>query len=187
MTVRTRYAQVGLGIRSWVFSIAIANQHAERCELVGLCDNNPGRLEQRRRWAKKQGLDLPGYAAADFDQMIEQGRPDCVIVTPPDRDHAHYVCRAMELGCDVISEKPLTIDAPSLQRILDTQRETGRLVRVAFNYRYSPPRAQVKRLLAGGAIGDVLSVDFHWLLDTAHGADYFRRWHRNKRNSGGRR
>jgi len=28
-------------------------------------------------------------------------------------------------------------------------------------------------------------VDFHWLLDTRHGADYFRRWHRFKRNSGG--
>jgi hypothetical protein len=36
-----------------------------------------------------------------------------------------------------------------------------------------------------GIIGDILSVDFHWLLDTHHGADYFRRWHRNKENSGG--
>jgi predicted dehydrogenase len=36
-----------------------------------------------------------------------------------------------------------------------------------------------------GVIGNVLSVDFHWLLDTRHGADYFRRWHRNKKNSGG--
>ena len=36
-----------------------------------------------------------------------------------------------------------------------------------------------------GVIGNVVSVDFHWLLDTRHGADYFRRWHRNKRNSGG--
>ena len=36
-----------------------------------------------------------------------------------------------------------------------------------------------------GAIGDVLSVDFHWMLDTSHGADYFRRWHGEKENSGG--
>jgi hypothetical protein len=39
--------------------------------------------------------------------------------------------------------------------------------------------------LMSGIIGDVLSVDFHWLLDTFHGADYFRRWHGNKANSGG--
>ena len=36
-----------------------------------------------------------------------------------------------------------------------------------------------------GVIGNVVSVDFHWLLNTSHGADYFRRWHRNKENSGG--
>ena len=36
-----------------------------------------------------------------------------------------------------------------------------------------------------GAIGEVLSVDFHWMLNTHHGADYFRRWHSQKRFSGG--
>ena len=35
-----------------------------------------------------------------------------------------------------------------------------------------------------GAIGRPLSIDFHWLLDTRHGADYFRRWHRRRENSG---
>jgi|EP01046_Picozoa_sp_COSAG06_P080636 predicted dehydrogenase len=34
-------------------------------------------------------------------------------------------------------------------------------------------------------IGEIKSVHFEWLLDTIHGADYFRRWHRNKNNSGG--
>ena len=36
-----------------------------------------------------------------------------------------------------------------------------------------------------GAIGEIFSVHFEWLLDTQHGADYFRRWHRDKSNSGG--
>jgi len=182
---RTRYAQVGLGLRSWIFSLAIAREHSKVAELVGLCDINPGRLRQRLDWAESSGMPVRGYAVDCFDRMIDETRPDCVIVTPPDRDHAHYVCRAMELGCDVICEKPLTIDPDSLQRILDTRKSSGRRCRVAFNYRYSPYRAQVKQLLDSGAIGEVLSVDFHWLLDTRHGADYFRRWHRNKQNSGG--
>jgi predicted dehydrogenase len=91
----------------------------------------------------------------------------------------------MELGCDAITEKPLTTDEHKLQRIIDTQRKTGKKVTVTFNYRYSPSRTQVKDLLMSGLIGNVLSVDFNWLLDTSHGADYFRRWHRNKGNSGG--
>jgi predicted dehydrogenase len=43
----------------------------------------------------------------------------------------------------------------------------------------------VKELLSSGIIGDIKSIHFEWLLDTTHGADYFRRWHRDKRNSGG--
>jgi predicted dehydrogenase len=43
----------------------------------------------------------------------------------------------------------------------------------------------VKELLMSGEIGDILSVDFHWMLNTHHGADYFRRWHSQKKNSGG--
>jgi predicted dehydrogenase len=64
-------------------------------------------------------------------------------------------------------------------------KRSGRHIRVTFNYRYSPPRTQVKDILMSGEIGDVLSVDFTWLLNTVHGADYFRRWHSNKANSGG--
>jgi predicted dehydrogenase len=56
---------------------------------------------------------------------------------------------------------------------------------VTFNYRYSPRNREVRRLIADGAIGQVTSVHFEWLLDTVHGADYFRRWHRSKASSGG--
>ena len=106
-------------------------------------------------------------------------------MTTDDRDHDAYIVPALLAGADVVTEKPLTIDAPRLERILEAQRKSGRRLRVTFNYRYAPARAQVKELLASGAIGDVVSVDFEWLLDTVHGADYFRRWHRRKENSGG--
>jgi predicted dehydrogenase len=56
---------------------------------------------------------------------------------------------------------------------------------VGFNYRYSPPRTLLKQVLMSGITGHVKSVTFEWQLDTHHGADYFRRWHRNKENSGG--
>ena len=79
----------------------------------------------------------------------------------------------------------MTTDADKCAGILDAVRRTGNHVTVTFNYRFSPVHAQVRRLLADGAIGDVLSVHFEWLLDVHHGADYFRRWHRQKANSGG--
>jgi predicted dehydrogenase len=185
MTVKKRYAQVGLGGRSEMYSYALVEYFKDTSELVGLCDSNPGRLRERLRWAKKEGAAPRAYLPEQFDQMIAETHPDVVIVTSMDSTHDIYICRAMELGCDVITEKPMTIDSERCQRIIATQQQTGRKIQVTFNYRYSPPRTQVKDLLMSGIIGDIYSVDFHWLLDTYHGADYFRRWHRNKENSGG--
>ncbi len=185
MDRRTRTAQVGLGLRSWIFSHAIVNRFAEHAELVGLCDSNPGRLAQRVGWATANGLAVPGHPAHDFARMLDETRAERVIVTTPDWTHDAYITTAFERGCDVVTEKPLTIDAPRLQRILDARRATGKRCQVAFNYRYAPPRAQVKDLLDTGAIGAVRAVDFAWRLDTSHGADYFRRWHRRKERSGG--
>jgi predicted dehydrogenase len=106
-------------------------------------------------------------------------------VTTRDCFHDEFIVRGLNAGCNVITEKPMTTTAGKCQRIVDTVKRTGRSLRVTFNYRYSPPRTQVKRMLQDGIIGRVLSIEFKWLLDTRHGADYFRRWHRNKANSGG--
>ena len=186
MTQRTRYAIAGLGGRSNLFSEAILGTYRDSSMLVGLCDVNLGRLElARQRVEAESGAAVGAYGHADFDRMIAETRPDTVIVTTKDCTHDVYIVRAMELGCDVITEKPMTTDATKCRRILDVQQQTGQKITVTFNYRYAPPRTQVKELLMAGVIGNVVSVDFHWMLDTEHGADYFRRWHRNKVNSGG--
>jgi len=164
---------------------AIISDFKATAELTALCDCNEGRLRLSQAKAKQLGAEIKGYSAADFRKMIREQKPDCVIVTSKDNTHEKYICVAMEMGCDVITEKPMTIDEKKCRHILDTQKRTGQQCKVAFNYRYSPPRTQIKDLLMSGVIGEVLSVDFHWMLDIHHGADYFRRWHRNKKNSGG--
>jgi predicted dehydrogenase len=182
---RKRYAIVGTGARHAMYRDAILGQYKQYAQLVGLCDLNPGRAELSRRICKEAGEDVPTFRHTDFVQMIQQTKPDVVIVTTVDATHDQYIVAALENGCDVITEKPLTTTAQKCQRILDARKRTGRKVRVTFNYRYSPPRTQVKEILSSGQIGQVLSVDFHWLLNTHHGADYFRRWHSNKASSGG--
>ena len=183
---RRRYAIVGVGSRSQMFQDAIETQYSDFCELTAICDTNEGRLALARSRSTLNGQQPPrAYIASDFDRLVEHHRPDEVIVTTMDSTHDQYIVRAMELGCDVITEKPMTTHASKCQAIVDAQRQTGRQCRVTFNYRYSPPRTQVKQLLDSGLIGDVLSVDFNWLLNTHHGADYFRRWHSHKANSGG--
>lgn len=179
---RRRFALVGTGGRSRFYIDAIAGRFRDANELVALCDTNPGRLAL----AAKRAMGAPKTClAADFDTLLRETRPQTVIVTTPDATHDDYIVRALDAGCDVITEKPMTTTPAKAQRILDACKRNDRHVRVLFNYRYSPPRTQVKDLLMKGEIGDILSVDFHWLLNTEHGADYFRRWHSQKAISGG--
>ncbi len=181
-----RYAIVGTGSRSRMYQQAIQKDYTGFAELVGLCDVNEGRLALAQKRSRDYiGSAPPVFKADEFDRMITETRPDIVIVTTVDGFHHQYIIRSMELGCDVITEKPMTNTAEKCQQIIDTQQKTGRHCRVTFNYRYSPPRTQVKDLLMNDSIGEILSVDFHWMLNTFHGADYFRRWHSQKKFSGG--
>jgi predicted dehydrogenase len=78
----------------------------------------------------------------------------------------------------------MVVDEKQCQAVLDAEKRNGRNIIVTFNYRYAPKHQKIKELLLAGAIGRVTSVDFSWYLDTSHGADYFRRWHRLRAKSG---
>jgi predicted dehydrogenase len=180
------YALVGTGGRSGMFLESIARDYSASARMVALCDTNSTRMAYANSLLVKHGhAAVPTFKAEQFDQMVREAKPDVVIVCSIDRTHHHYIIRAMELGCDVITEKPMTIDTDKCQAIIDAVERTGRNLRVAFNYRYAPHHTKLRELVRDGVIGNVLSVHFEWLLNTQHGADYFRRWHRDKRNSGG--
>jgi len=166
---------------------ALCGTYAESNELVALCDNSPTRMAfHNSRLAHKFSTEpRPQYLASDFDRMIADTRPDAVIVTTVDGTHHHYIIRAMELGCDVLTEKPMTVLPEAARAIFDAIERTGHALRVTFNYRYASAYTRLRQLVMEGAVGTPRLVDFSWMLDTSHGADYFRRWHRQKQNSGG--
>ena len=177
---RLRLAIVGTGDRGTsAWGRPIVREYADVAQLVGLCDINA-----RRAQASRELIGTTAPAFSDFDRMVAETRPDAVIVTTVDATHWRYITRALELGKDVITEKPLCTDEAQCQAILDAQRRTGRRITVGFNARHDVDARKVKQLLLERCVGDVVSVDFHEYLDTSHGADYFRRWHHLKENSG---
>lgn len=193
----SRLALVGAGSRAGMYVEAVMGPHADTAVLVGIGDANPGRTGYYLALAARLNtLDAGNgdagvapapvaFDPAELTAFITDNSIDRVIITTPDHTHADYIVEALRAGADVVVEKPLTIDVDGCRRITAAIAETGRHVVVTFNYRYSPRNSALKEIIQGGVIGKVTSIDFSWVLDTVHGADYFRRWHREKKNSGG--
>lgn len=179
---RLRVALVGTGSRGTAtWGRDLVERYADHVQMVGLCDINPKRLQVGKQLI---GADLPMFEARDFDTLISETEPDLVIVTTTDAFHADYVVRAMELGCDALSEKPLATEADQCSRILETEAATGRHVLVGFNARHGRAAEEIKRVLNSGRLGRIISAEFQEYLDIDHGAQYFRRWHGKARYSG---
>ncbi len=177
---KMRYAMVGTGIRGiGMWGRDVAREYSDVVDFVGLCDINPGRLEFGKEYI---GVDCPTFT--NFDEMIRETRPDTLCVTTMDNTHDEFIVKGMEMGCDIVTEKPMTTDGVKCQAILDAQARTRKNIAVTFNYRYSPHRTRMKELLMEGRIGRLTSVDFHWYLDVYHGTSYFRRWHGKERYGG---
>jgi len=177
---KTRVAIVGTGSRGTkMWGKTVLDNYSDLVEYVGLCDKNSGRLQAAK---KIMGATCATYT--DFETMMTECKPDILIVTTVDATHDQFIISGLNHGCHILTEKPMTTDETKCQAILEAQRKSGKEVIVTFNYRYSPHRAKMWELINSGEIGDVTSVDFHWYLDTSHGADYFRRWHGRRENSG---
>jgi predicted dehydrogenase len=173
---------VGTGSRgssSWGKNLV--EPYKDYVEMVGLCDKNPKRVEVAKKFI---GTKAKTYHSDDFEKMISEQKPDIVIVTTTDSFHVDYIVKALELGCDAISEKPIATEAEQCQRILDAEKKFGKKVYVGFNVRYMNESAEMKRILSSGELGKIISIDYQEYLDTSHGASYFRRWHGKIKYSG---
>jgi len=170
---KLRIALVGTGIRGTSFwGKRLADEYSDILEFVGLSDINRGRLDYAKKYI---GGNCSTFT--DFDDMLKNTNPDLIIVTTTDATHHTFIIKGLQFGCDVLTEKPLTTDETKAQAILNAERKSGKNLIVGFNYRWSPYNTKIKELLENNTIGNITSVDFHWYLNTYHGASYFRRWH----------
>ena len=175
-----RYVMVGCGSRgTQAYAAPLVKNYSDVGELVGVYDTN---YKRAKAVSDICGKEIPSFDS--FDEMLEVTKPDTVIITTIDATHHIYAIRAMEAGCDVICEKPMTTTPETALAIREASERTGKNVRVTFNLRFNPQLLKLKEVVQSGIIGEIFSVHFQWMLDTKHGADYFRRWHRERKNSG---
>lgn len=175
-----KYVQVGCGYRGILsYAVPLVKEYSDCAQLCGVYDINKKRASLVSEYT---GAQIPVYE--DFDEMLKAVQPDTVIVTTKDCEHDKYVVKALNAGCDVIVEKPLTTTFEKALAIKEAEERSGKKVTVTFNLRFQPFFKRIKEIIAEGVLGEILSVHYEWMLDTSHGADYFRRWHRERQNSG---
>lgn len=170
---KIKLAMIGTGHRGTGFwGRDLLKNFNDVVEFVGLCDINQGRLA-----FAKTTMSAKCQTYSDLEKMLNETKPDYLIVTTVDALHDDHIVKALEMGFNVITEKPMATDEIKCKRILEAEKKSGKKVVVAFNYRHGVHSMQIKELLSQNRIGKVTSVDFNWYLNVYHGADYFRRWH----------
>ncbi len=99
--------------------------------------------------ARSMGL----HAYATLDELLSDPEVDLVTVATPNNFHKPLVIQALHAGKNVISEKPVTLNAAELEEIIAVRNETGKLFSVHQNRRWDKDYVIIKKILADGTIG----------------------------------
>ena len=183
--MRKRYAVCGVSNRAiHMFIGPMVKTFSEQAEVVALLDIDPRRFEVCKT-NHPELQHVKEYAPDQFEQMVEETKPDAVLVASRDDTHVTYVLKALEHDLDVIVEKPMATTGADCRRIMDAEAKSKGKVTVTFNYRYAPIHTKIKEMVLEGKVGRITSIDLNWYIDTFHGASYFKRWNRKREYSGG--
>ena len=147
-------------------------------EVVGIVGRTQSVVEQVAK-----DMEIP-FAGTDWQQALEQCKPDVVSIATPGGAHEEAITQAIEFGCHVFSDKPLTATGESAKKLHDLA--VAKKVKTAFaaSFRYMPDVIYAKRIVAAGAIGEPLEVEcishFNLERDIPFG------WSHRKEDGGGR-
>jgi myo-inositol 2-dehydrogenase/D-chiro-inositol 1-dehydrogenase len=133
-------------------------------EIAALCGNDG---EQTARIAGEEGIPL---ATTRVDELC--AAVDVVVVSGPDRLHHAHITAALDAGCHVLSEKPLTCtakDALALAARAADLAASGRRCVVSFPYRMSPPLVALQSWLERREPGAWLTVTLRSSFAAAEG------------------
>ena len=179
-----RYAVCGVSARAiGMFITPIVRDFSATAKVVGLLDIDPLRFKVCKEQVPEI-KNVPEYKPDQVEKMIEETKPDALLVVCKDCFHVDYILKGLEHGLDVISEKPMCTNIEDVVKVCQAEKKSKGKVICTFNYRYAPVHRKLRELLLEKRIGRVTHVDLTWYIDIRHGSSYFNRWNRLRENSG---
>lgn len=145
---------IGLGHRGFGYLEEML-KYPETFEIVAVCDINKTRLNQA-----KDEFSIKDEMCFDNEDLFFKTKvSDLVIVSTQDQQHVGHAIKALNLGCDVLCEKPISNKESECRKLLEVQRKTGKNVFVCHVLRYSPAFRKCKELIDSGKIGKLIMID----------------------------
>ncbi len=126
-------------------------------DLVGICDEDPARLENAIRTFAVP----PERVFTDYRACLEKTQPDLVILCPATAEHGLWTRRVAEFGVNIMVEKPFAGSLAEADAMIAAQRATGKLLAINWPTRWSPCYLTTKRLIDDGMIGEVRNVHYY--------------------------
>lgn len=172
---------LGAGARGNVYG-NYALEYPGDVDIVGVAEPIPIR---QQRYAQRHAIP-DDRRFVTWEHVFDQPRfADAVIITTPDDLHYGPCMKALEMGYDVLLEKPISPSEAECRDILARTRETGRIVAVCHVLRYAPYFVKMREIIQSGAIGQVVSVQHMEPIEARHMAHSYVRgnWHDSTKTS----
>ena len=150
-----KIAIIGLGNRGRETYGAALTQLPEKAKIVAVAEILPDRLEQASK-----DFNLPKEMCFESaEEFLKHPKmADAVLVCTQDQQHVAHAIPALELGYDVLLEKPISPSEEDCRALLKTAHRTGRKVIVCHVLRYSPFYRKIKEILDSGILGELRSI-----------------------------
>lgn len=150
-----RAALIGCGGMGRVHALGLAG--APGIELVALADVLPASLN---RIGEELGI-APAHRYLDYEILLQQEKPDFIIVATQAPQHAPVTLAAAAHGVHVICEKPLALNLAEADAMVAACRQAGVLLATNHLRRVAPAARMGRDMIAAGEIGDIVAVDIH--------------------------
>jgi predicted dehydrogenase len=145
---------IGAGERGRIYA-SHAIRHPEALKVVAVAEPSQKR---RETFAREYGL-KPGQVFNTWEELREQQiSADGVIIATQDAMHVEPAIMSLQKGYHVLLEKPMALTEDDCLRLIKTSLENGKSLNVCHVLRYTGFFSQVKKLVAEGCIGDVISI-----------------------------
>jgi predicted dehydrogenase len=169
---------LGAGSRGNVYG-GYAAKYPNNLKIVGVADPIVFRNEQ---YAAVHSIERENRFDTWEDVFKRPKFADAIIITTPDDLHYAPCMKALEMGYDILLEKPIAPTEKECRDILALATKKNRIVAVCHVLRYAPYFVKMRELIAKGAIGRVISVQHLEPIEHTHMAHSYVRgnWHNSK-------